>query len=167
MAANDATGEADTSQYERQKAAEREAEEKVCPIASMCVEPEEGHIADPAILLTTRQAEVLAAALRNGPQEVEILALSGIIQSFTVEIAELVVQITQKYMDGMAYGLEMCVQVIDSSSKTEARCKLYIDDGELGEEGKKITLDWGIETCWGKEHDLARKKFWTFPYCHT
>jgi hypothetical protein len=42
MAANDATGEADTSQYERQKAAEREAEEKACAVASECVEPEEG-----------------------------------------------------------------------------------------------------------------------------
>jgi hypothetical protein len=31
----------DTSQYERQKAAEREANEKICAIASMCVTPEE------------------------------------------------------------------------------------------------------------------------------
>jgi YD repeat-containing protein len=41
IAANNATGQLDTREFERQKAAEREAEEKICPIASMCVQPEQ------------------------------------------------------------------------------------------------------------------------------
>jgi transcriptional regulator with XRE-family HTH domain len=127
---------------------------------------EEVHDVDPAILLTTRQAEVLAAALRRGPEEVETLALSGLIGDFTLEIAELVVQLTPGLMKGMAYGFETCVGAIHSASGAEARCRLYIGDEELGEGGKKITLYWGVETCWGERHDLAGKVFWTFKkYC--
>ncbi len=167
IAASNAAGERDTERVVEEETAHREAEEKACAVASECVEPEKGRVVDPAILLTTRQAEVLAAALRKGPKEVEALAVSGVIKNFTMEMAELIVQIGQKYMDGMAYGLESCVQTIDSAVKAEARCRLYIDDDELGEGGEKITLDWGVETCWGEEHDLAGKRFWTFPYCHT
>jgi hypothetical protein len=79
---------------------------------------EESREVDPAIRLMTRQAEVLAAGLRKGPQEVEALAWSGIIGDFTIEMAELVVQVRRDYMDGMAYGLGLCVEDIHDASKT-------------------------------------------------
>jgi hypothetical protein len=69
IAANNATGELDTREFEHQKAAEREAEEKACSVASECVEPETGGIEvefyDPQGLASYRRTLERASQLRT------------------------------------------------------------------------------------------------------
>jgi hypothetical protein len=169
-----ATAEAQTGAHEyeleQQEAAAREAEEKRCPyeIASMCPQPEEGWI-DPerSILLTTRQAAVAATAMRHGSAALEALAQSGIIGGLTAFLAERLAEIGKEYLQGVAYGLELCYTAINSASKAEARCKLYIDWVTEPIEEKNRIVGWGVETCWGKSYKRGKTVHWTFPYCHT
>jgi hypothetical protein len=167
-----ATAEAEVGAHEyaieQQEAAEREAEEKACPIASMCVEPEEDWI-DPekSILLTTRQAKVAATAMRHGPAILEALAQSGLIKGLTAFFAERLAEVDKEYLQGVAYGLELCYTAINSASKAEARCKLYIDWVVDPIEGKNRIVAWGVETCWGRSYKRRNSVHWTFPYCHT
>jgi streptogramin lyase len=143
---------------------EREAEEAACRADPQPSCPG-AHDPEMSILLTTRQAEVLAAALRKGPKEVNALAESHLIKEFTSEWAERLIELHQGYMDGMAYGLERCVSAIHSAYKAHARCKIDLEYWELWE--NKFTTSWQTETCWGEKHVLARREFWTYPYCHT
>jgi DNA-binding beta-propeller fold protein YncE len=146
-----------------EKAAELAAEEAIlaqCRAEGGCG-ADVGSLVDPAILLTTRQAEVLAAAMRKGQGEVDALQSSGIIREFTKELAELIVQVGRPSMDGMALGLEECVGLIHEEGKIEARCKFDITYEEFWNE-KKVTVSFATDLCYGERHDLARKVFWTF-----
>ncbi len=161
-------------EIEQQKAAQREAEEKRCStVASMCQESEEeeGTVEDwidpeKSILLTTRQAEVAATAMRQGPAILETLALSGIIGSLSSFLAERLAEIGKEYLQGVAYGLELCYEAINEASKAEARCKLYVDWVEEPFEEKNRTVAWGVETCWGASYKRKTSVHWTFPDCH-
>jgi YD repeat-containing protein len=164
---NQAKGEAQNYEIELQKAAELEAEEKACPIASMCVEPEEEWI-DPekSILLTTRQAEIAATAMRQGSGVLEALAQSGLIRGLTAFFAERLAEVGKEYLQGVAYGLEICYMAINSASKAEGRYKLFIGWEDEPLEEKNRIYRWGVETCWGKSYKRAKSVHWTFPYCH-
>jgi hypothetical protein len=130
--------------------------------------PGEGgaEVIDPAVFLTSRQAEVAATAARNGPGALEALAKSGLIRGFTAFLAERLAEIGKELLQGVAYGLEICYTSIHAASGAEARCRVYADyiTNPITEEPN--TVDYGVETCWGKSYKRANSVHWTFPYCH-
>jgi len=169
----------------RQEAQREEAEKRIaestCTIAS-CIQhdgPGEGNCevscevgeepgeeagVDPeySVLLTTKQAEVVAIALRHGPGALEALAKSGLIKGLTAFLAERLAEIGKEYLQGAAYGLEICYTAIHSTSGVEARCNLWVDDW-IPEKGVYWFVAFGVETCWGRKYKRKNSVHWTFP----
>jgi hypothetical protein len=106
-----------SAEAERQKAKEEEAAKALqqCREEGGCAGP---YGVDPeySILLTTRQAELLATVLRQGPKVLEALAMSGIIPGWTEFLAERFAELGKEYLQGAAYGLEVCYTAIHGSS---------------------------------------------------
>ena len=147
---------------------EREAEEAACRANPAACElaPEEVWI-DPerSVLLTTRQAALAATAARHGPGALEALAKSGVIRGFTGFLAERLAEIGNAYLQGLAYGLELCYTAIDQVSG-EGRCKVYVDWVVEPIENQLKVVAWGVETCWGASYKRRNSVHWTFPYCY-
>jgi hypothetical protein len=108
---------------------------------------------------------IVAAALRHGPGALEALAKSGKIGGLGAFIAERLAEIGKAYLQGVAYGLELCYTALSGASGTEGRCKLYIDWVFEPVEEKNHIVSWGAEICWGKSYKRKNKIHWTFPYC--
>jgi hypothetical protein len=129
---------------------------------------QEGELIDPALFLTSRQAEVAATAARQGPGALEVLAQSGLIGGFTAFLAERLAEIGKELLQGVAYGLEICYTSIHGSGGVEARCRVYVDYIINPITERPNTVAYGVETCWGKSYKRANKTHWTYPYCsHT
>jgi YD repeat-containing protein len=121
---------------------------------------------DGEFLLTTRQAEIVALIMRTGPSALEGLAQSKIIGPLTAFFAERLAEVGNAYLQGVAYGLELCYTSINAlHTHAEARCKVYVDWVTEPIEGKYKIVAWGVETCWGRSYKRRNGVHWTFPYC--
>jgi hypothetical protein len=156
-ASAEATRIFNATEAERQAAKQREAEEKTCAIASECVEPGEGEVVDPSVLLTSRQSEALAYGLRYGGKVLEEAVRKVPVANVLVKI---IVELGSAIATELAEGLEVCYTAINSYVKANARCKVYIN----------LLFDvfptsWGVETCFAKAYKRRNKVHYTYPYC--
>jgi hypothetical protein len=159
------------AEAERQKAREEEAAAvlRQCQEEGGCgAEEGEENWIDPekSILLTTRQAEAIATVMRQGPAVLELFALSGTVGSLSAFLADRLAEAGKAYLQGIAYGLELCYSAINSASKAEARCKLTVIWVEEPYEEKNRLYGWQVETCWGTSYKRKNSVHWTFPYCY-
>ena len=80
----------------------------------------------------------------------------------TAFFAERIDEIGKEYMQGAAYGLELCYTAIHASTGVEARCKLWVDDWQP-EKNVYWVVAYGVETCWGAKYKRKNSVHWTFP----
>ncbi len=111
---------------------------------------------DPSILLTSRQAFLLAVGLRNGGSILELAA--DHIPGAGIFI-KVLVTLSGDISTELAEGLEDCYTLINQIS-ANARCKPYIDLF-----ADVLPEEWGVETCFAKAHTLGEQIDYTYPYC--
>lgn len=115
-----------------------------------------------SVMLTAKQAEIVATILRHGPTALEALAKAEKVPGIGAFFADRLAEIGKEYLQGVAYGLELCYTAIRGSSGVEARCRLWVDDW-IPEKNVYWFTAFGVETCWGKKYNKAHSWKWTFP----
>jgi tripartite motif-containing protein 71 len=160
---NQAKGEAQNYEVELQKAAEREAEEKSCPIASMCVTPEEGGAEeepaeeyDPEGLASYKTTKKRAGQLRKDATNGALIGLAldiGIPGAADGGAAYAAI------LEASAYNLELCVETgksVGGQKGSWGTC--YINEWRAEKWGISVPISASAEFCeyvgtrqWGKK----------------
>ncbi len=159
---NQAKGDAQNYEVELQKAAEREAEEKSCAIASMCVAPEEGGAEEPgeeydpeglaSYKTTKRRAGQLRKDATNG-------ALIGLALDIGVPGAADGGAAYAAILEASAYNLELCVETGKAMGRNNGSWgTCYINEWRAEKWGLSVPVSASAEFCeyvgtrqWGKK----------------